>query len=80
MFIISIYSNILSYLLKYNITSVCNYKYTYDIQVKITLLKSKSILVRTALWCNGCGGLKLFPKGALGCLASPCISRLKACS
>nr|CAD7198031.1 unnamed protein product [Timema douglasi] len=32
------------------------------------------------LWCKGCGGRKLFPKGALGCLPSPCISLRNACN
>lgn len=49
-------------------------------KVEITLLRSKSMLVRIARWCNGCGGRKLFPRGALGCRASPCISRRSPCN
>jgi hypothetical protein len=36
--------------------------------------------VRTGLRCKGWGGRKLFPRGALGCLPSPCFSARRACS
>lgn len=43
------------------------------------LLTLKSMFVLTGLWCKGWGGLKLFPNGAFGCFASPCISRRRPC-
>lgn len=57
-------------------------KIVKHLQRKLTTpgcLTLKSIFVLTGRWCRGCGGLKLFPRGALGCLASPCINLRRAC-
>lgn len=39
----------------------------------VTFLRLKSILVRTSRLCNGCGGRKLFPSGAIPWFLLPCI-------